>query len=278
MNFASLAVQVRLEGAAEGRASALQTEWQRQPVAWPTALTLTVMPGPVEPGDTGAIQLARTLHGDLPFVVSGETYRLQDGSLELQLNGQQGQLAFTPQVPPAALQLAHSEAQRAAGLLPLHAAVLTRDGRTLAITGPSGAGKSTAALRLLGRGWALVAEDHAWYHPERGEVVGWDRGLRLRRESLERFAPEPLAAGLPLDPMGKYVLDPPRHTGAVPLTRLIVLGRPLDRLGAVAAVWGMVGAPLTRAARAASQRGVERLLAQVPVEGVDRDLLVERST
>jgi serine kinase of HPr protein (carbohydrate metabolism regulator) len=48
---------------------------------------------------------------------------------------------------------------------PIHATVVagcTRHGwRGVLIGGPSGAGKSDLALRLIGRGWRLVADDYA---------------------------------------------------------------------------------------------------------------------
>lgn len=50
----------------------------------------------------------------------------------------------------------------------LHASVVARDGRALAVMGTSGSGKSTAALRLLERGWGLVTDD----------LLTFDRALR----------------------------------------------------------------------------------------------------
>ena len=49
---------------------------------------------------------------------------------------------------------------------PLHGTVVARwapahGWRGVLITGPSGAGKSDLALRLIGRGWRLVADDYA---------------------------------------------------------------------------------------------------------------------
>jgi HPr kinase/phosphorylase len=40
-----------------------------------------------------------------------------------------------------------------------HASCVARDGAAVLLLGPSGAGKSDLALRLLGRGFALVADD-----------------------------------------------------------------------------------------------------------------------
>ena len=48
---------------------------------------------------------------------------------------------------------------------PLHGTVAARwtpaGWRAVLITGPAGAGKSDLALRLIGRGWRLVADDYA---------------------------------------------------------------------------------------------------------------------
>src|SRR5260370_682608 len=58
------------------------------------------------------------------------------------------------------------------GFLVLHASVLARNARALAILGDSGDGKSTLALLLCNSGWRLVADDQAvieW--TERGPAV-----------------------------------------------------------------------------------------------------------
>ena len=59
---------------------------------------------------------------------------------------------------------------------PIHATSVARrspDGwRGVLLTGPSGAGKSDMALRLIGRGWRLVADDYSlvWRSGEDGAV------------------------------------------------------------------------------------------------------------
>ncbi|WP_456829705.1 hypothetical protein [Deinococcus sp. UYEF24] len=278
-------LRVRVGGEAPGPvAEFLQTDWQRQATDWPAihALNLSVLGDDESP--KGRQVLAQTHAGPLEFQAEGEVFSAP--GLRLETSALHSQMALNEQVSAAALLLAFSEVQRAAGLLPLHASVLHRAGQSIAVSGPSGAGKSTAALRLLGLGWRLVAEDWAWLDPNTLRLVGWDSGLRLRPESLELFAPELLEAA-PTDAHGKRVLSPPRLPGVQTLNALYFLlpqvsdAAPLPvalppQLERVRAVWGMVGAPLTPAARQATQAGVNRLLANLPIEHIDRNELVER--
>lgn len=279
LSFRSLAVQVEGEVPVD-LAAALEADWQRQTVGWPATSTVRVSPleasaRPSTARPVGARAItAQTQNGPLDLWMDGEGVRATGLSLETSASG--SVVGLSAEVSPALLLLAFTEVQRAAGLLSLHASVLSRDGQTVAISGPSGAGKSTAALRLLGRGWQLVAEDWAWLDPATLRLVGWDSGLRLRPESLERFAPE-LIAGAPTDVHGKRVLSPPRLTGEQTLTGLYFLSATpsASRLELVRAVWGMVGAPLTPAARQATQAGVNRLMAALPMALIERNELVE---
>jgi len=272
--FRSLAVRVHGE-VPSSLAAALSADWQRQEVGWAAGHTvrLSLLSEPLAIG--GRAITAQTQNGPLDLWADGEVFRAPGLSLETSAQG--SFVGLSGAVTPALLLLAFTEVQRAAGLLPLHASVLSRDGQTVAISGPSGAGKSTAALRLLAHGWHLVAEDWAWLDPVAGQLAGWDIGLRLRPESLERFAPH-LLAGAPTDAHGKRVLNPPRLGGPQPLTGAFFLNATPSpsRLELVRAVWEMVGAPLTPAARRATQAGVNRLMAALPMERIDRDELVRR--
>jgi len=275
--FRSLAVQVEGE-LAPVLAAALKADWQRQEVAWPTEHTVRLSPlTETEPPQAFAGQAitAQTQNGPLELWADGEVFRA--AGLRLETSAQGSVVELSPSVSPALLLLAFTEVQRAAGLLPLHASVLSRDGQTVAVSGPSGAGKSTAALRLLAQGWHLVAEDWAWLDPLHGQLAGWDTGLRLRPESLERFAPQ-LLADTPTDAHGKRVLSPPRLTGPQGLSGVFFLGAApsVSRLALVRAIWEMVGVPLTPAARHATQAGVNRLMTELPMEQIDRDDLVRR--
>jgi len=58
---------------------------------------------------------------------------------------------------------------------PLHATAVAQwapgtGWRAILITGPSGAGKSDLALRLIGRGWRLVADDYVHVFASAGAV------------------------------------------------------------------------------------------------------------
>lgn len=57
------------------------------------------------------------------------------------------------------LTLALMELARAQGLLPVHAACLSRDGAGVLVAGPSGSGKSTLAFALIDAGYAYVSDD-----------------------------------------------------------------------------------------------------------------------
>lgn len=181
-----------------------------------------------------------------------------------------------PQQTALALHVALLEAQRASGLLCLHAAVLRRGEQLMALTGPSGAGKSTAALRLLSQGWSLVAEDTSWLFPS-GELLGWDEGLRLRPDSQARFAATWPQMGI--DAHGKVMLSVPQASGGL-LSEVVVL-RPhtdgkLSGSDRVRSWWEMTGLPLTPLARQRSQAAIALHLPRIAARTLDRDLLIER--
>lgn len=59
--------------------------------------------------------------------------------------------------------------QTVAASIRFHGTCVARDGAGVLITGPSGSGKSDLALRLLGRGFGLVADDQV----EIGDGAAW---------------------------------------------------------------------------------------------------------
>lgn len=58
------------------------------------------------------------------------------------------------------------------GPLEIHATLVARDGQGLLLRGPSGAGKSDLALRLIDRGFRLVADDRVRLESAGGALVG----------------------------------------------------------------------------------------------------------
>lgn len=188
--------------------------------------------------------------------------------------------------PPALLEawtLFFTEAHRAGGWLPLHAAVISHQGRAVAVSGVSGAGKSTATLRLSAD-YAVLAEDRAFWQASSGRVAGLDRCLRLFPESVERFAPhlQALAERAPRDAKGKYMLPLSALTGPSQLAALLCFAPPgsaplaLSAAERVRAVWEMTGFPLTALAREEVQRGIGRLLPLLAQEPITRETAIER--
>jgi HPr kinase/phosphorylase len=100
--------------------------------------------------------------------------------------------------------------------MPLHASCAALDGDGVLLLGPSGAGKSDLVLRLIGRGWALVADDQVDLSVAEGRLLAAPpeplrgmlevRGLGLVRD-IPVTAPVPLRLAVELLPQGG---QPPR--------------------------------------------------------------------
>lgn len=105
----------------------------------------------------------------------------------------------------------------------LHASCVSTGGRGLLLLGPSGAGKSDLALRLIGRGFVLVADDQVVI------VAG-------------RASPPPRLAGL-LEIRGVGLLRFP-HLADIRLALALALGGRTERLPPPAAASDVPGVPL----------------------------------
>ena len=185
---------------------------------------------------------------------------------------------------PLPVHVAISEGLAAGGFLPLHAGVVTRSGRTIAICGPSGAGKTTTSVLAVLEGARFVAEDSSWLHPGTMKVYGADAQLRLR-SGAESILGERLRRDLGIDLGGlehdglkrlvPYELLGGRDRFAR-LDELIVLG-PRDRpevAGALRpaevamALHQAAGIPLLASVRAARAATIERIVAKLPARRI----------
>lgn len=283
----------------------LDRHWRRDEHAAPPhgyAVELVEEAGRVDaavgaPGAAGDAESASLLAGDDGSgLVAGwepEVVRLPDGitlswarranewvwrggeayvHLRLGDDGARVRFRFGADIFPA-LYVAVTEALRASGLLPLHAAVVVSDGVATALAAPSGTGKTTTLLRLLSRGWSPLAEDLSWLDPGTGTLYGWDRGLRLWSDGLARVGPKLAAAPWGVDPDGKRFLDwadvgVPRVPVAR-FARMVLLQRdasrptclePLPPREAVRVLWEATGVPLSPGVRASVNEHVARLL------------------
>jgi hypothetical protein len=75
-------------------------------------------------------------------------------------------------------------ATRSLGLVPLHAACVSRGGSCVLMMGSSGAGKSTVALHCLLQGLEFVAEDGVFVAPDTMLATGVANFLHVRSDSL----------------------------------------------------------------------------------------------
>jgi hypothetical protein len=245
---------------------------------------------PAEPPNAEALdKLCWTAHASVPGVALPCAH--QDGTVWIGSASAGARLA--PRLPDmrldiwhaasgdatvhAALFVALAEAVRWTGLVPLHAAVVARDGNATALLGRSGTGKSTTLLRAAELGWTVLSEDFAWLDPVSLDVHGWDRGVHVWPETLEGVVPQ--FAGLPWTPVSDGKLFLPFHhlTGqratSARLTRVVSLVRddgpagwsPLSAGDAVRALWECTGVPLADAARAANAAVISHLLRTVEI-------------
>jgi hypothetical protein len=170
------------------------------------------------------------------------------------------------------LFLALTEALRNSGLLPLHAAVASHDGRISAFLGQSGAGKSTTLLRLTQTGWTGLAEDLSWLDPVTMRVFGWDRGVRLWPAAAGHFFNQirvPGRDGKTTIPYSELAMGEQR-SGTLRRIALLVRDQslaprwePADHHQAIKALWEATGLPLSAESRSEVSRGIEKVVKSV---------------
>ena len=175
-----------------------------------------------------------------------------------------------------ALHVAFCEALRARGVVPLHAAVVVRDGCATALMGPSGVGKSTTLLAAVDDGWLPLAEDFAWLEPATRHVFCWsgEYGVRLDAAGLGRLRAGARVAPWRAGADGKFELAYDAVARARPasaqLTRAVLLTRDASRESAIEALtpqsaarvlWESAGVPLCRTNREAFAARVPALVA-----------------
>ncbi len=204
---------------------------------------------------------------------AGLRLELRDGASRIELWGCDGGADVAALYH--GLYVALSEALRASGLVPLHAAVAAAGAETIAWLGASGIGKSTTLLYAAGAGWRAIAEDLCWLDSGTLRVHGWDRGVRCWPETLERLFPQlkgarPAADGKLLIPYDRLGADQPR---TAVLTRLALLSRdaagpsrwePASPREVVKWLWEATGVPLAERSREATAAAVSRL-SRLPV-------------
>lgn len=107
----------------------------------------------------------------------------------------------------------------------VHGSCAARDGQAVLVTGPPGSGKSDLVLRLLGRGFVLVADDQVRIAdgvacaPESLAGLLETRGLGITR--LAHAGPTPIALVVELGPPAERLPEPMMHPSlGVPVIRL----------------------------------------------------------
>jgi HPr kinase/phosphorylase len=112
----------------------------------------------------------------------------------------------------------------------MHGSCVSRDGEAVLLLGPSGCGKSDLVLRLLARGFALVADDQVDIHDGIASCPANLAGLlEVRGVGIVRLPPHPparLGLVVELGRFGDRMPDAAPHPD---------LGLPVIRLDALAA-------------------------------------------
>jgi hypothetical protein len=188
--------------------------------------------------DDSAGDLVHLLFGSQPTLTPAEPrvrFSLasdrQSGDISLTIDttpqdvkGPQGQIAVR-----LLDQVGFHLADRSKGGLLLHAACLSREGKTWLFPGASGSGKSSLALWLCSQGFEYCSDELAFI-PLGGQLVkGFFRAIYLKKPALSLFADFDQTEWFPVEAGGGFeggALIPPDWTGQpAPQTEL-----PLERI------------------------------------------------
>lgn len=274
MNWPSLGLSLGTADLTDDLVRTLQARWQTSALA-DQPLAVTCRPGALPPHPEHPPQTVSVSNSQIEVWAHGEELWLGQ-HLHVQLAPNPRITVAPGPVSEAAWLLALAELHRLSGWLPLHAATVGRGEQAVSITGVSGAGKSTAALRLAGAGWTVLAEDQTWVHAVTLRVTGLDRFLRTYPDSLERFAPHLNAQVQGQDAYGKQLLPLTPPVTPSRLTALLFFGLP-PRPGPaerVRGLWECTGLPLLTRTRASTARSVSLLLQQLEVQGTTRETVM----
>jgi len=209
---------------------------------------------PVQPADL-AVRVAdpafiERRRGSVPLRPEGETwYRhamLGDGGMHLRWEDmfaciveRSGRNIWFASLGAAAMESLHvyflghavAVALASMGEEPLHATVIARPGRCVALMGESGAGKSTLAAFLVSRGARLVTDDLLRVAIDGPTVLAYPgpRRIKLMPDSKARYLGAQ-AEGVPMHPLsGKFILplEPAMtHEGMATLDEIFLLDWP----------------------------------------------------
>ncbi|WP_022800265.1 hypothetical protein [Deinococcus ficus] len=272
--WTSLELTLDTSALPENSEAALRDRWETHsgpPAPYPVTVQVADFPDLTAPERTVIVSNATT-------ALRTTKDQVQIGPALLHLTPGHATLTLrTPELSELTALLLFSELHRARGWLPLHATTAARNGRAVSISGPSGAGKSTAALRLAGLGYTILAEDQTWLHPTTRRVHGLDRWLRAYPDSLERFAPELLSKSQGTDVYGKHLVPLSRTQEAAKLNALLFLGQHTEIPAAQAArlLWEAGGLPLTNTSQQATAYAISHVIRQMDIRGTDREGLLK---
>ena len=171
-------------------------------------------------------------------------------------------------------ELALFAAERLAGLVAVHAAVIALHDRALLIPGPTGVGKSRLCAAAADEGAGVLSDEYALVDPQSGMVTGWQRAVRIRRpdggvDRLDLVRPaDPMPVGLvalvEFQPNGSLVIEdlaPASATLGLLANTVCARSRPQESLDAALRI--ARACPAVAGTRGEAAEAVQLLLARL---------------